>query len=642
MLAHFPVLYPDEDFRSIVYRYHVLSGNKDFSETNFELFNRKSYTNTILPRNLSCLMEHMPTDFISVESLLYNHTYFCWLRPFVSTECLESVMDEIMNNKGDSNIAILLGKGSGRFITENYRYCPACVANDEKFYGEVYLHRKHQLSFLTSCPEHGCKLLIECRNCGVKYENNFVASSQCVCGFDMSKANTDEQHLDSIKSQQEILHNFEQLSKYSRESFLENIQLKMRNILGFKGYMKYSGRIDRKNLIEDFKNYLVANDYDHFLNVDVYSQMKTDAFILSGSQVKSIKFYILFMMFLSGSVEGFFNDNSAFSIPIPFGNGPWICHNSVCPEFNQLIIKKCIRVDHQGKYISGLFGCPMCGFSFAKRWRLADQRKEKPYAVMTMGYLWHSVLIDLHSSGLSNTQIAKKLNSSPGQIKLALTRLEEPRSDKRILQSLNTLWSSLNVNSEVASAAEAAGHLNEHRARITEILRGNTDITRGELARKHSHLYHKMLKENREWMEEVLPPSKKNRIQKNWEQLDIQYSKDLTVAADEVYRRNPTQQIKKYTILAHVPKSIKEHIVNAPEKFPKTIEILNSRVETNQQYLLRHLPVIISQMNKYNKKYSSLENIKTFSPMYRKSTLELDEKLTKQLNNLLKKDEHSV
>ncbi|MGY5345914.1 hypothetical protein ACXFAU_26085 [Paenibacillus glucanolyticus] len=132
------------------------------------------------------------------------------------------------------------------------------------------------------------------------------------------------------------------------------------------------------------------------------------------------------------------------------------------------------------------------------------------------------------------------------------------------------------------------------------------------------------------------------KIQKNWKQLDIQYSKDLTVAADEVYRRNPTQQIKKYTILVHVPKSIKEHIVNAPEKFPKTIKFLNSRVETDEQYLLRHLPVIISQMNKYNKKITSLENIKTFSPMYRKSTLEVDEKLTKRLNNLLKKDEHSV
>ncbi|GKS10878.1 hypothetical protein YDYSY3_18780 [Paenibacillus chitinolyticus] len=138
-------------------------------------------------------------------------------------------------------------------------------------------------------------------------------------------------------------------------------------------------------------------------------------------------------------------------------------------------------------------------------------------------------------------------------------------------------------------------------------------------------------------MEKVLPPSKKNQIRKNWGRLDIQYSKDLAAAADEVYRRNPSEQIKKYTILAHVPKIIKEHIENARGKLPKTIELLKSRVETDEQYLLRHLPLIISQMERYNKKVYSLENIKTFSPMYRKSTRELDEKLTKQLNGLIEK-----
>lgn len=144
-----------------------------------------------------------------------------------------------------------------------------------------------------------------------------------------------------------------------------------------------------------------------------------------------------------------------------------------------------------------------------------------------------------------------------------------------------------------------------------------------------------MLREDREWMEQVLPSSKKNRVRNDWERLDNQYSNDVVVAADELYRRNPSEQIKKYTILAQAPKIIKRNIEKAPEKLPKTIELLKNRVETDEQYLLRHLPVIISQMKKYNKKVSSLENIKTFSPMYKKSTEELDEKLTKPLNNLL-------
>ncbi|MED1724744.1 TnsD family Tn7-like transposition protein [Brevibacillus parabrevis] len=635
MIAQFPILYPDEDFRSIVYRYHVLSGNKNLSDTNIDLFNRKSYKNTVFPRNLSYLIDRVPSNFISVERLLHNHTYFCWLKPFVPTERFASIMDEIMFNKGESNIASLLGKERGRLLVEDYRYCPVCIANDNKSYGEVYLHRKHQLSLLKCCPEHGYELLTHCPNCGEKFESRLVTSSICMCGFDISETDIGEQYFDNIKPEQEILQNFEQLAKYSKELHLEDILFKMKNILGLKGYMKYSGRIDRKRLIEDFKNYLVDNNYNQFLDVNVNSQMKTDAFILIGNQVKSIIFYVLFMMFLSGSVEEFLIDNSAFSIPIPFGNGPWNCPNSVCPVFNQPIIRKCIRVDHQGKYISGLFGCPSCGFSFAKRWKLKDQGKERPYAVLTMGHLWNSILIDLHSSGLSNTQIAKYLHSSPGQIKVALSRMQEPRSDKRIFQALNILWSSLNLNCEVASTSEAAGQPNENRARIIELLRKNVGITRTELARKHSHLYHKMLREDREWMEQVLPTSKKNKVRIDWERLDNQYSNDVVVAADELYRRNPSEQIKKYTILAHAPKTTKEHIENAPEKLPKTIELLKSRVETDEQYLLRHLPVIISQMKKYNKKVTSLENIKTFSPMYRKSTEELDEQLTNQLNDLL-------
>ncbi|MFD2115788.1 hypothetical protein [Paenibacillus yanchengensis] len=107
------------------------------------------------------------------------------------------------------------------------------------------------------------------------------------------------------------------------------------------------------------------------------------------------------------------------------------------------------------------------------------------------------------------------------------------------------------------------------------------------------------------------------------------------MAADEVYRRDPAEQIRRYTILGYASKNVTEHLEYAPEKFPKAIELLKSRVESDEHYLLRHLPVIISQMKKYNKKISSLEKIKMFSPMYRKSSTELDERLTIQLNDLL-------
>lgn len=341
------------------------------------------------------------------------------------------------------------------------------------------------------------------------------------------------------------------------------------------------------------------------------------------------------MMFLCESVKKFLRDTSSFSLPIPFGNGPWICRNPVCTGDNQEVIRKCVRVDQYGKYISGFFCCPMCGFTFARRWKLGVQEDDKPYAVLTMGHLYLSTLLELRDRGLNNNQIAKRLKTSPTQIQRALTRYEEPSSDTRILQSLRILAVNGDSNAEVAAASEDEGQVNENREKIKNILFKYTGITRTQIAKKHSHLYHKMLKHDREWMEEVLPPSKKNNIRVDWNKLDKEHSELICEASDAVYISNPPEQIKKYTILSHVSNNVKEQLKNSFDKFPQTIKLLMNSIESDEHYLLRHLPVIINQMYKYSEKEITLERIKSYSPMYRKSSMEFDERLIEELERLL-------
>ena len=114
MLSYLPILYPDEDSRSIIFRYHVLSGNSDFSVTNSELFGRKVYSLTVFPRNLNFLFNQLPSRFMSMDDFLFNHTYFHWVKPFIPKDRLSRAIEEIMENAGDSNIAGLLGKGLDR------------------------------------------------------------------------------------------------------------------------------------------------------------------------------------------------------------------------------------------------------------------------------------------------------------------------------------------------------------------------------------------------------------------------------------------------------------------------------------------------------------------------------------------------
>lgn len=619
-----------------MFRYHVLSGNKDFSITNSELFRRKVYGLTVFPRNLNYLFNQLPSRFMSVDDFLFNHTYFHWVKPFLPKERLLRAIEEIMENAGDSNIAGLLGKGQDRFISEDLRYCPVCMKNDNQKYGEVYLHRTHQLAFVTCCPYHGSKLIVYCPSCNKQLakvkDGQLLASIECECGRNLSDYQ-EETFSSNYNIEQRVLTNFYQMVGYSKLVSREEIFVKLKNALGLKRYIKYSGSVDRIKIFQHFDNFLKDNGLKGYLTTDLKAQVNSDSFFLSSKGVKNILVYVLFMMFISDSVENFISKTEAFCIPIPFGNGPWVCNNPVCGGYGLGVIKKCVRVDHGGRYISGLFGCPLCGFSFSRRWKLDDHSTEKPYAVLTMGLLWHSTVLELHLSGLSNNAIAKRLRTSSTQIKRALNRLNEPISDTRIHQSLEMLWaSSTYKDGEVAATSE--GTLTENREKILAILRRHIGISRTEIAKRYGHLYHIMLKNDRDWMEQNLPPSKKNRIRKDWAKLDLEYSKILAEAADDLFRINPAEQIRKYTVLAHAPKIITEHLENAPEKFPRTAEVLKSKVESDENYLIRHLPVIIDQMKKYNKRVISLDSIKTFSPMYRRSTSGVDERIINQLETM--------
>jgi hypothetical protein len=638
MLSYFPTFYPDEDSRSIIFRYHVHSGNSDLSATNSDLFGRKAYRLTVFPRNMNFLFNQLPSGFLSLDDFLFNHTYFHWVKPFIPSDRLAMVVREITENVGETNIAALLGRGQDWLISEDLRYCPKCMINDKEKYGEVYLHRAHQLAFLKCCPDHRSKLIMACPSCSKKLasakDGKLLSSIECDCGCDLSHYQ-EEAAAPNFDIEQRIFKNFYQAVSYSQQVSREEIFITMKNALVLKGYLKYSGGVDRKQLFQHFEDFLKDNGLKEYLSTDIKNQVNSDSFFLSSKAVKNILFYILFMMFLSGSVENFISEKAAFSIPIPFRNGPWICNNPVCEGYGLGVIKKCVRVDHDGKYISGLFGCPICGFSFSRRWKIGEHGNEKPYSVLTMGPLWHSTVFDLHSSGLSNSAIAKRLKTSPTQIKLALNRLKEPPSDTRIAQSLEMLWgSSIDSNSEVSAASECSPFLTKNREKMLAVLKENSGLSRTELAKKYNHLFHKMLKNDRDWMEEHLPPSKKNHIRKNWAKLDIDYSKILAEAADDLYRSNPAEQIKKYTILAQSPKIITEHLENAPEKFPRATELLKCKVESFENYLVRHLPVIIEQMKKYNKRVITLDSIKTFSPMYRKSTEEVGERIISQLEVL--------
>lgn len=56
-----------------------------------------------------------------------------------------------------------------RYISQQLKYCPTCLIEDEVKYGEPYWHRVHQLRGVFYCPEHRDKLVYSAIQCRTKY-----------------------------------------------------------------------------------------------------------------------------------------------------------------------------------------------------------------------------------------------------------------------------------------------------------------------------------------------------------------------------------------------------------------------------------------------------------------------------------------
>lgn len=73
------------------------------------------------------------------------------------------------------------------------RYCPACLCDDMKEYGEPYLHRQHQLPVASICTRHGVVLQLACPACGIcvlPFTKSLLRppALRCQCGNDLTRS----------------------------------------------------------------------------------------------------------------------------------------------------------------------------------------------------------------------------------------------------------------------------------------------------------------------------------------------------------------------------------------------------------------------------------------------------------------------
>ncbi|MEW5961718.1 MAG: TniQ family protein [Chloroflexota bacterium] len=157
MIGYFPDPYPDELFYSLCARYSERMRYPSKAAVNQELFGyRRASANVDLPRRLGFLTAALPPGHScrDLNPLIDRHTLWPFYRPFLSVERQQAVL-MAMKGRGGHNPALRAGTAGTEIPRPEWlRYCPACVAEDRRRFGEGYWHRLHQVVGVYVCPIH--------------------------------------------------------------------------------------------------------------------------------------------------------------------------------------------------------------------------------------------------------------------------------------------------------------------------------------------------------------------------------------------------------------------------------------------------------------------------------------------------------
>ncbi|GGA49975.1 TnsD family Tn7-like transposition protein [Psychrobacillus lasiicapitis] len=527
MLSYFPKPYPDEDFRSIIFRYHIRTGKLYFEETNKELFDVKSKRNIYFHHNLIKLISLFNQSGYTIDYFLNNHTVFPLINPFLSTQRKQDFQQSL--SLKDS----LKGKRLFKdYIAKEIKYCPHCLEDDYEKYGEVYSHRFHQLHFMDYCERHQIELISICPKCGVPLSNanGKMLLRRPFCENGHNLASDSSNFNECPKLIERVLQDFHYIvsrsSKINRELILDLFY----SALGKRGYAEiYSEYLQTKRLKTDFLIF-VENHYQilgaqHHKAIDSRFNMLLSR---KDSLAPNILAYLLLIQFISNSSEEFFLDTIGFSIDIPFKNRPQPCLNKICKYYNKLIIKAYSKT-YYPIYVQGTFLCPHCSYQYGRKWIWNQDKKSgeiNPPFLISRGKLWEKEVMKLYSQGQSLKVIAAKMGLGTYKdpiAKLLKEKLGEEYAKRFNLKTnftLHSIHSRLEPTSsnyeqvineieigmkEVATTIYDQQLLLIRRQNIVNIMNENPTLKRKgieELARAD---YRWLMKNDREWFNEFLP-----------------------------------------------------------------------------------------------------------------------------------------
>jgi hypothetical protein len=548
-ITYFPTPLPNEDFRSVLYRYHLCSLNPEIVDTNKELFNAKTEF-TVFPRALEVLLRKLPSSQnLTVETIVEKHTLLPALFPFISESRTEDIINDITHGRRveDSCVGKLIGNKYGKCISEIIKYCPCCMEEDLSKYGCSYIHREHQYAFIQSCNTHSVDLVSQCDVCRVELMYSGI-DGKCKNGH-MIMHRGSWKHIDNFEK--ELHKDLEFLKENSKN--LETWLIKQRFIeyLNARGYIKSDGKqINSKLFIRDFINAFTPKQFTRLgLDVEYISKWNAIERILRGNHdplVINLPLTLMIISFLAGSFENFILKAIPYVCEIPFATGPWICINNRCPSYNQMKINKCTRIKNGIGGLNCKFICEDCQAGYVKVWNWSTGEREGGGNTLIYSKLKVDQVMQLLRTGSSLNEIADKLYCSQVYVRRVFKKYFKPEQ-----QELFSAHAQVAATSELSQVQIMKR--NTYRMVIKQAVELNSELTRNQIYLKNTVAYVWLRKNDSAWLELNLPPSK-SFIRFDWDEVDDALAIRVKELSKQLIESNPKTRVSKYSIMGALSK----------------------------------------------------------------------------------------
>ena len=152
------------------------------------LFGSKAIKPTIeLPNRINFLVETTLLHLVcEAKQVVLEHTMFPYYAAFLGVEKRNKLLQAMLRDGPNKAFG-----QAGNFVRQvpsssNLRYCPECIENDIRIYGEPYWHRIHQVPGIRVCPQHQLLLQERCVECQSTFSDKktgfFSLDDNCLNG----------------------------------------------------------------------------------------------------------------------------------------------------------------------------------------------------------------------------------------------------------------------------------------------------------------------------------------------------------------------------------------------------------------------------------------------------------------------------